>query len=341
MSASAAPTRRTRGRFEPRLVVVIAAYALKACFPKKRLIGLVLPAAGALLFAVLSQVIPDDGPEALALVANGGLFGVVLPVGCLIIGDAVLGAEVRSGTIHFTWLSPASFAAIVAGRWLAGCAAALVALVVPFGLAAIVAGVPGAVGPLALAAAAGSAAYIGVFLTLGALTRRAVVWSLGFVLLGERLLGAALSGIAQWSPGWQARAVYAELGPDAAEHLHRARHPRRRRRRRPVADHRRRGPDHRRAAPGPPAHVGPVRRLKLQWLPRRALRNIRLWAGTAVSGRDGRPPSSCSPTWWAPPTSAPESVRRSPTGFAAGTTGWSSPPSTPTGDGSSSISATG
>ncbi|HEV7865915.1 MAG TPA: hypothetical protein VGR20_24680 [Acidimicrobiia bacterium] len=213
--------RRSRPRFDPALVVVIARYALKACFPPKRRVGLALPAAGALLFAVLAQVIPNSAPVALAQVAGGGLFGVVLPVGCLVIGDAVLGAEVRSGTLHFTWLSPASFATIVAGRWLAGLVAALVALVVPFGLAAVVAGVPGAIGPLALAAAAGSAAYLAVFVLLGAVTRRAVVWSLGFVVLGERLLGTALSGLAQWCPGWEARAVYARLGPDAADWLHR------------------------------------------------------------------------------------------------------------------------
>jgi hypothetical protein len=174
-----------------------------------------------LLFALLAHVIPNSAPVALAQVAGGGLFGVVLPVGCLVIGDAVLGAEVRSGTLHFTWLSPASFATIVIGRWLAGFAASLVALALPFGLAAVVAGVPGAAGPLALAAAAGSAAYVAVFVLLGAVTRRAVVWSLGFVVLGERLLGTALSGLAQWCPGWEARAVYAKLGPDAADWLHR------------------------------------------------------------------------------------------------------------------------
>ncbi|MEW6477332.1 MAG: hypothetical protein AB1679_34195, partial [Actinomycetota bacterium] len=134
-----------RGRFDPALIGVVAVYALKACFPTKRRIGLLLPAAGALLFAALSQIIPEEGTEALALVASGGLFGVVLPVGCLVIGDAVLGAEVRSGTLHFTWLSPVSFATIVVGRWLAGLAAAVPALVIPFGLAAVVAGVPAAV----------------------------------------------------------------------------------------------------------------------------------------------------------------------------------------------------
>jgi hypothetical protein len=213
---------RSRGRFDPALVGLIAAYALKACFPTKRRIGLGLPAAGGLLFAFLSQLLPDRAPVALAQVAGGGLFGVVLPVGCLVIGDAVLGSEVRSGTLHFTWLSPSSFAAIVAGRWLAGLGVAVVALGVPFGLAALVAGVPAAIGPLFLAAVAGSAAYVGVFVMLGALTRRAVVWSLGFVVLGERLLGTALSGLAQWCPGWEARAVYAKLGPSAADTLHRS-----------------------------------------------------------------------------------------------------------------------
>jgi ABC-2 type transport system permease protein len=212
---------KSRGRFDPALVFVIATYALKACFPTKRRIGLLLPAAGALLFAFLAQLFPDEADVALAEVAGGGLFGVVLPVGCLVIGDAVLGAEVRSGTVHFTWLSPASFPAIVFGRWLAGLGVAAVALGLPFGLAALVAGVPGAVGPLALAAVAGSAAYVAVFVMFGALTRRAVVWSLGFVLLGERLLGAALSGLAQWSPGWEAQAVYARFGPDAADTLSR------------------------------------------------------------------------------------------------------------------------
>ena len=218
---SPAPTARAR-RFDPALALVIAGYALRSCFPTKRRIGLLLPAAGALLFALLARVIPNSAEVALAQVADGGLFGVVLPVGCLVIGDAVLGAEVRSGTLHFTWLSPASFATIVAGRWLAGFAAAVVALAVPFGVAAVVAGVPGAIGPLALAALTGSAAYLAVFVLLGAVTRRAVVWSLGFVVLGERLLGTALSGLAQWCPGWEARAVYARLGPDAADTLHRS-----------------------------------------------------------------------------------------------------------------------
>lgn len=200
-------------------VGVVAGYALRVCFPAARRLGLVVPALGALLFGLLARALDDTPEEALAQVVGRGLFGVVLPIGCLVIGDAVLGAEVRSGTVHFTWLSPARFASIVAGRWAAGWVVAVLALAVPCGLAAVVAGVPDAAPALGFAAAAGAAAYVAVFVALGAMTRRAVVWSLAVVVLAERLLGEALSGIAQWCPGWLARGVYADLGPDAGRLL--------------------------------------------------------------------------------------------------------------------------
>lgn len=195
--------------------VLVAGYAVKVCFPRARRLGLMLPGLGAILFGLLARALDETREEALALVAGPGLFGVVLPIGCLIIGDAVLGSEVRSGTMHFTWLSPVSFRSIVLGRWLAGTAVAVVALAVPAALAAVVAGAPDGAAPLAFAVAMGAVAYIAVFVVIGAMTRRAVVWSLGLVVLIERLLGQALSGIAQWSPGWVARFVYGDLGPDA------------------------------------------------------------------------------------------------------------------------------
>ncbi len=198
----------------------MVAYTLKACLPSRRRLGLLLPAAGAVLFGLLTHaVVSDSAEEAFAGVASAGLFGIILPIGCLVVGDAVLGAEVRAGTLHYTWLSPVPRWAIVLARWLAGTAVATVWIAGPCALAAVVAGVSSAAPALFVAATAGAGAYVAVFAMIGALSRRAVVWSLAIVILLERLFGAALEGIAQLSPGWLARAAYGGLGPGADELL--------------------------------------------------------------------------------------------------------------------------
>jgi ABC-2 type transport system permease protein len=196
-------------------VAIVTGYVLAACFPRRRRLGLLLPAAGAVLFGLLVHVIDEPAAKGLASVAGPGLFGVVLPVGCLVVGDAVLGAEVRSGTLHFTWLSPVGFSTIAAGRFLAGWLVAVAAVALPCAAAAVVAGAPSEALPMGVAAGAGAAAYVAVFVMLGATARRAVVWSLAFVVLVERLLGTALSGVAQWCPSWVARSVYAGLATGA------------------------------------------------------------------------------------------------------------------------------
>jgi hypothetical protein len=47
-----------------------------------------------------------------------------------------------------------------------------------------------------------------VFIAIASLTRRTAVWSLAFVFLVERLLGTALTGIAQLSPTWESSAIF-------------------------------------------------------------------------------------------------------------------------------------
>jgi hypothetical protein len=59
-----------------------------------------------------------------------------------------------------------------------------------------------------VAGVAGSLSYVAIFITVGCITRRTAVWSLAIVFLIERLLGAALTGIAQLSPTWESRAVF-------------------------------------------------------------------------------------------------------------------------------------
>jgi hypothetical protein len=199
----------------PSPFVAIVGYTLRACLPLKRWFGVVLPCVGALLFGLMATVIDDSPEEAFSGVAQGGLFALILPLTCLVIGDAVLGADVRAGTFQLTWLSPVPFPTIALGRWLGGWLVALVTLVPALVLASAIAGVAdGAAAPMALAGAAGSAAYIALFLMLGVLVKRSTVWALAVVLIGERLLGASLSGVAQLSPLWEAQQTFAGLWDD-------------------------------------------------------------------------------------------------------------------------------
>jgi ABC-type transport system involved in cytochrome c biogenesis permease component len=211
-------TSRSRGRL-PSPFLACLVYAVRVCVPPKRWLLLGLPVIGAVLFGLLARVVDDPTPESSFAAIGEGLFGLVLPFACLIVGDAVLGAEVRSGAFALTWLSPTPFATIVVARWLAGWIIAAVALAPAMALAAVAAGVPNAIAPIVVATVAAAGAYIALFVLIGASVQRAALWSLAIVLLGERLLGEALAGIAQLSPQWLARTAYADLGPDAEQLL--------------------------------------------------------------------------------------------------------------------------
>jgi hypothetical protein len=215
-----APAGRPLARPFPALV----GYAVRACLPRRRWFGVLAPCAGAVLFGWLARVAADanqaeDAVEAFSGIADGGLFRLILPLACLIIGDAVLGADLRAGTLPLTWLSPVPFRTIAFARWLGGWLIALVTVVPAMALAGLVAGLPEAVGPLVAATAAGAAAYIALFLVIGIVVRRSALWSLAVVLLGEWLLGTALAGVAQLSPLWMAMQAFAGLWSDGEDLL--------------------------------------------------------------------------------------------------------------------------
>jgi hypothetical protein len=199
------------GRPLPPPFVAIVGYTLRACLPAKRWAGVLLPCVGALLFGLLANVHTGTPEVGFSDIAESGLFHLILPLTCLVIGDAVLGADTRAGSFSLTWLSPVPFVVIATGRWLGGWLVSLVTVVPAMAIAAVLAGVSDAAVPMAVATAAGSAAYIALFIVIGVLVRRAALWSLAIVLLGEWLLGATLTGIAQLSPLWMAQQVLVGL----------------------------------------------------------------------------------------------------------------------------------
>lgn len=203
------PMQITAARSRSRFVAIIV-YTWQSCIPPKRWFAILLPCGGALLFGLLARAVHNfpTRERAFANVAAEGIFSLVMPIAALVIGDAVLGSEVRAGTFHFTWLSPTPTWQIVLGRWLGGSFVALITIAPATALAAIVAGAPSAAGPAYLATAVGSITYVALFIAIGCITRRTAAWSLAIVFLVERLLGAALTGIAQISPTWESRAIF-------------------------------------------------------------------------------------------------------------------------------------
>jgi ABC-type transport system involved in multi-copper enzyme maturation permease subunit len=205
-----APVDRRSSRPRPPLLAIFI-YTLRSCIPPRRWAAVVAACAGTVLFGLLGRAVFRNETSGFANVACEGIFGLMMPIATLIIGDAVLGAEVRAGTFHFSWRSPVATWQLVVGRWLGGCLVALVTIVPATGLSALAAGVPEAVGPALAASAVGSVAYVAIFVAIGCISRRTAVWALAFVFLIERLLGTALTGIAQLSPTWESRAIFVGL----------------------------------------------------------------------------------------------------------------------------------
>ncbi len=202
-----------------RAFLALVRYAVRAAAPARRRLGLLAPCGAAIGFGALSRTFGGDASYDFGRVAAVALFGLILPVTTLVVGDAVLGAEIRRGSFTFTWMSPLPTWKVVVARWIGGTVVAAGALALAFAVAALAGGTPDSVGPVVAGAVFGAAAYIAVFMAIGSIAQRAAVWSLAFVFLIERLLGAALPGVAQLSPSWEARSVFVGYA-DVAQRLH-------------------------------------------------------------------------------------------------------------------------
>jgi len=194
-----------------RSLQAIFTYTLRSALPARRWLGASIPAAAAILFGLIASTQSTPSDYAFVGVAAASLYMIILPITALVIGDAVMGAEIRSGTFSFTWMSPVPTWHITLGRWLGGTVVAAITIAVAFALSAVVAGAPELAVDAALSGAFGAAAYVAVFIAIGCITKRAAVWSIAFVILGEQLLGANVPGIAQLSALWESRAAFIGL----------------------------------------------------------------------------------------------------------------------------------
>jgi ABC-2 type transport system permease protein len=178
-------------------VVALAELTLRALAGRRRLLLMILLAALPAILAVVLRLAGGraDAPE----IIDTLVIRTVLPLVALVIGTAAIGSEIEDGTAVFVLVKPIP-------RWLtalvkiAVATALTVVLVIPPVIltGALVAGFDSAnlgvtVG-YAVATMVGALAYVSGFAALGAITSRALLVGLGYVLLWEGALAGILEG---------------------------------------------------------------------------------------------------------------------------------------------------
>jgi ABC-2 type transport system permease protein len=113
----------------------------------------------------------------------------LVPVAALVYGTAAFGDLVDDGTLVYLWLRPVGRARIVVAAYLASLTFVAPISVVPVVVEAAVLRAPsGVTRGAAISALVAAAAYTAMFTLLGLVTRRALVWGIGYLLIFESFI---------------------------------------------------------------------------------------------------------------------------------------------------------
>ncbi len=187
---------------------------LKHQLTKGRAFLFVAVAAVAIGISFLARQGIDDARdkiEASAFFADTFGLGLVAPVISLVLGSAALGNWRDDETMVYVWLRPVS-------RWVIGLAATLGALTVALPVTVIPMTIGSFIGTngdmsmvraTATAMALATLAYTAMFVLVGLLIRRALVWGLVYVFIWEFFIARGAEGAARLSVNSYAKAVLA------------------------------------------------------------------------------------------------------------------------------------
>lgn len=145
---------------------------------------------------------------------------LLVPITALVFASAALGDPAEDGTLVYLWLRPISRFKIALSS-LAGA----VAVALPFGVlpTVAIAAISGGGGALItgslLASTIALVAYSTLFLGLGLIVRRALVWGLAYVLIWEGFVARSGTGAARLSVLVYARSVLADIAGREAPRL--------------------------------------------------------------------------------------------------------------------------
>ena len=177
-----------------------------------RVAGIAALGAVAVLLALVTRA-GDDPLRATTEVAMGYGLGLVLPLATLWLATSSVGDLVEDHLVVYLWLKPVPRWQLPAAAAFASVTIVVPLVAVPLVAAALVAGAGELVGALLLASLLAVVAYAGVFVAVGLWFRRALWWSLLYVLVWENGLARAIDGAARLSLASYAQSLVA----DAAE----------------------------------------------------------------------------------------------------------------------------
>jgi ABC-2 type transport system permease protein len=194
----------------------VAWLTLRGTAGRKRALLFALAPLILLLLALLMRATAPAGSHWPERVLGQFGFSVLLQLTALIIGTSVLGAEIDDGSAIHLLATPVSRGTIVRTKFAvaAGLTAAFAA--VPEFVAGLLAGRgAGFAVSLFAGALAGSVIYCALFVLLSALTPRAIVYGLLYVLLWEGLLSNLVGGARLLSVSHYALAIAGVQGLNA------------------------------------------------------------------------------------------------------------------------------
>ena len=169
---------------------------LRSATTRGRMLGLLGLGVFAVGLAAVVRSAPDSDPDAAGNLIDTLGLALILPVAALLVATATLGQLRSDQSLIYLWLRPVSRFSIAAAAWIAAMLITLPTVALPVvATAAVAGGSSDLVGATLLATILGLAAYNGIFVALGLLTRHAAIWGLVYILVWEGLLAALGSGI--------------------------------------------------------------------------------------------------------------------------------------------------
>src|SRR6266581_5060292 len=197
---------------------VITSITLRAAMGRKRALLFAIPPLILLLVTVLIKLAhPQDASWPSQVLGVFG-FTVVLPITALIIGTSVLGAEIDEGSIVHLLATPVSRSVVIGSKFFIATGLTMIFAALPEFAAGLIA--HGGMGKLPLGllvgALCGSAIYSAIFVMLSAVTSRAIIAGLAYVLIWEALLGTYAGGTHLLSAGQYSLGIANSMAHDSA-----------------------------------------------------------------------------------------------------------------------------